>query len=82
LSKIRSMKNTFAPINKVPPDVLTLIPDYLEDGERDRHLIKLTHVSRGWREIFTSCPSLWTRLDCTNVDKTHVYIERSSSSPL
>jgi len=29
-----------------------------------------------------SRPSLWTRLDCINVDKTRAYIERSKTSPL
>ena len=42
----------------------------------------LTHVCRGWRELFISRSSLWTRLDCMLVDKTELYIERSKSSPL
>ena len=50
--------------------------------DTDKDLIALTHVCRGWRELFTSRPSLWTRLDFTNVDKTHAYIERSRSLPL
>jgi hypothetical protein len=78
LSLVRSIKNTFALVNRTPPEVLTLVPKYL-DGER---LIKLTHVCRSWREVFISRPSLWTSLDCTNVDKTRVYIDRSKSSPL
>ena len=82
LSLIRSRKNTFAFINKIPPDVLTLIPDYWDDSDRDKNLIKLTHVCRGWWEIFTSRPSLWTRLDCTNVKRMRIYIERSRSLPL
>ena len=76
------MKNTFALVNKTPPEILSLIPDYWEDDHKDETLIKLTHVCRGWREIFISRPSLWTDLDCTNVDKTRVYIDRSKSSPL
>ena len=76
------MKNTFALVNKTPQDVLSLIPNYWEYNDRDEGLIKSTHVCRSWREIFISCPSLWTRLDCMNVDKTKVYIERSKSSPL
>ena len=35
-----------------------------------------------WREIFTSRPTLWTDLDCTNIDKTLVYLDRSRSSPI
>ena len=76
------MKNTFALVNKTPPGVLFLIPNYWEDSDRDEGLIKLTHVCRGWREIFTSYPLLWTRLDCMNIEKTKTYIERSKSSPL
>jgi len=75
------MKNAFAPINRIPPGVLTLIPDYWEDYS-DGALIGLTHVCRGWRELFVSRPSLWTRLDCTDVNKTRAYIERSKTSPL
>ncbi|KAF9780887.1 hypothetical protein BJ322DRAFT_1128724, partial [Thelephora terrestris] len=82
LSMIRSAKNTFALVNKVSSDVLTLIPDYWEDSDRDQNLIGLTHVCRGWREIFTTRSSLWARLDCMNVDKTRTYIERSRSLPL
>lgn len=79
---VRSLRNSFAPVNRTPPEVLSLIPDYWEDSDREKALIKLTHVCRGWRDIFISHPSLWTRLDCTNVSKTRVYIERSKSSPL
>ena len=75
------MKNAFAPINRIPPEVLTLIPDYWE-GYSDGALIGLTHVCHGWRELFVSRPSLWTRLDCTLVKKTRAYIERSKTSPL
>ena len=82
LSLVRSTKNAFALVNRIPPDVLSLIPNYWEGGNRDEGLIKLTHVCRGWREFFTSHPLLCTRLDCTNVDKTRVYIDRSKTSPL
>ena len=82
LSLTRSVKNTFALMNKMLPDVLSLIPDCWEDRSRDEGLIKLTHICRSWRENLVSRPSLWARLDCTNVEKTKTYIERSKSSPL
>ena len=82
LRLVRSLKNSFAPINRIPPEVLSTIPDYyLEDGT-DRTLIALTHVCRGWRDAFVSRSSLWSSLDFTNVDKTLTYIQRSQSSPL
>ena len=82
LSLIRTMKNSFAPINRVPPEVLSIIPDYCDEDERDQDLIALTHICRGWREMFISRSSLWTQLDFTNDDKTQTYIQRSKSSPL
>ena len=82
LRLVWSMKNTLAPINKIPPDILSLIPNYWRDAYRDRGLVRLTHVCRSWRGILTSCPLLWTRLDCTSVAKTKTHIERSKASPL
>ena len=82
LNLVRSMKNSLALINKIPPDVLFLIPNYWEDSNRDTGLINLTHVCHSWRELFISCPLLWACLDCASVDKTKTYIERSKSSPL
>ena len=79
LNMARSIKNTFAPINRTPPEVLSLIPDYCGKGEGP---IKLTHVCRYWREILISRASLWTFLNCRNPYKTRVYIERSRGSPL
>lgn len=82
LSLIRSLKNTFAPINRIPVEVISLIPDYCHGHCANQILIALTHVSHGWRDIFTSRSSLWTRLDSLNVDKIRTYIQRSKSSPL
>ena len=45
-------------------------------------MITLTRVCRSWREIFISCPSLWTSLDCAFINKTRLYLERSKTSPL
>ena len=85
LRLVRSVKNSFAPIGRIPPEVLSLIPDYYgeEDGDdTDEDLIASTHVCRGWRDVLISRPSLWTKLDFKNVDKTHNYIQRSQSFPL
>ena len=73
------MKNTFTPINRIPEDVLSLVPRY---RDTDKELVTLTHVCRGWRERFIACSSLWTALDCTSVEQTRVHLERSKGSPL
>ena len=82
LHLVRSWRNRLAPINRVPPEVLSLIPDFCSGRSRDKAIIALTHVCRTWREVFTSRSSLWTDLDCADADKTRVYLERSKSSPL
>ena len=77
------MKNNLAPVNRIPPEVFSTIPDYWADEDgAEQHLITATHVCRGWRNLFNSRPSLWTQLDCTHVEKTRVYVERSKSFPL
>ena len=82
LRLVMSMKNSLAPINKLPPEVLSHIPDYYCADRTDRDLIASTHVCRRWRDTFISSSSLWTRFDFTCVDKTRTYIERSRSSSL
>ena len=82
LSLVRSTKNTFASINRIPPEVLSLIAHLRDKEDTDENLIALTHVCRSWREIFISHASLWTNLDCTVFDKTRVYLKRSKTSPL
>jgi hypothetical protein len=82
LSLVQFIKNSFEPINRVSPDVLSLIPDYLGQDPMDECLIAMTHVCRRWRDVFTSRASLWTLLDFASVEKTRVYIQRSKSSPL
>ncbi|KAF9647934.1 hypothetical protein BDM02DRAFT_3187558 [Thelephora ganbajun] len=82
LRLVRSMKNKLAPINRIPPEVFSLIPRYWNERDMDENLIALTHVCRGWREALIGCASLWTQLNSTNADKTRVYIKRSKSLPL
>jgi len=72
----------FAPINRVPPEILALIPDFWSADVRDQAIIALTHVCRAWREIFTSRSDLWADFDCENIDKTLVYLDRSGFSPI
>ncbi|KAF9650943.1 hypothetical protein BDM02DRAFT_3111242 [Thelephora ganbajun] len=82
LSLIRFRRNRLAPINQLPREVLTLIPDFWDGREREKIAITLTHVCRAWREIFVSRASLWTDFHCMDADKTRVYLERSKSCPI
>jgi len=78
----RSQRNGLAPINRIPPEVLALIPKYWNEDVRDRATVALTHVCQAWRDIFISNSTLWTNFDCEEIDKTLVYLHRSGSSPI
>ena len=82
LRLVRSWKNGMAPINRIPPEILSLVPDFLDMYHRDQATITLTHVCQAWREVFVSRPSLWTNIDCVDSEQTRVYLERSKSSPI
>ncbi|KAF9780759.1 hypothetical protein BJ322DRAFT_1081529 [Thelephora terrestris] len=82
LRSARSINNTLAPINRIPPELFPMILQCWDGGCTDRNLIALTHVCQRWREVFTANSTLWTYLKCKDVEKTRVYIERSKASPL
>ena len=70
-------------MNKIPPEILCLIPDFLIDSSGGDVAIRtLTHVCKAWREAFTSYSSLWTGFRCIDPEKTRVYLQRSKSSPI
>ena len=79
---IRSWSNSLTPVNRIPSEILALLPDSWDTDYKDQGTIVLTHVCRAWREIFTSRSSLWADFNCMDVNKTHVYLERSKSSPI
>ena len=82
LRLVRALKNSLAPIHRIPPEVFSLIPNHYDTHRSDRDLVRSTHVCRQWREILISSSSLWTRLNLTNVDKTRAFIRRSKDSLL
>lgn len=55
---VRSLRNSLVPVNRIPPEVLSLISDYHSEDEMDKDLVALTHVCRDWRDIFTCRSSL------------------------
>ena len=52
--------NTPTGIDRLPPEVLALIPTYLPSSAE---LILATHVCSRWRNAFVASPSLWTTLN-------------------
>ena len=82
LRLIRHRRNRFALINRIPPEVLALIPDFWDEDIRGQTTVALTHVCQAWREIFISHSSLGSDFCCETIDKTHVNLDCSGSAPV
>ena len=79
LQVMRAVRNTYIPINRLPPEILSRV---LEHRDSEQDLIDATHVCQHWRSTLTSSPSLWTNLQfrsAADVDQTRTYLERSKS---
>lgn len=82
LLDVRSWANTFSPVNRLPPEVLALIPTFLNHKRSRRSLIRWSQVCRYWRNTFTNAPTLWIHLNCKDLARTRTFIERSKSVPI
>ncbi|KAF9777504.1 hypothetical protein BJ322DRAFT_427364 [Thelephora terrestris] len=80
LTTIREWRNSLVPINRIPLDILSLIPTHLSSQE-DRFIA--TSVCRHWRKTFLEHGALWSKLF---LHKGNVYVEtllrRVKGSPL
>ncbi|KAF9783847.1 hypothetical protein BJ322DRAFT_1109696 [Thelephora terrestris] len=80
LADIREWKNSLVPINRIPSDILSLIPTHLPSQE-DR--FQASYVCRHWRRTFLQCADLWSEL---SLSQGEVYVknllERTKGSPL
>jgi len=81
LATIHVSMNTFPKINRLPPEVLALIPSFLTSSE---DLITTTHVCRHWRKTITASPPLWSTLDNDTMHENLVaaYMDRCGGTPL
>jgi len=78
------VKNTFVPINRLPPEILSRI---LECRTRERDLVMATQVCWYWRSTLVFSPSLWTCFQFRkesrhDIDRTLTYLERSKSASI
>ena len=62
VAAIREWRNSLLSINRLPPEVLSLIPNHLP---HEVDLIHLCSVCRYWRKTFTQCATLWSKLTLT-----------------
>ncbi|KAI0704261.1 hypothetical protein BC835DRAFT_811383 [Cytidiella melzeri] len=68
--KLRSARNAFVPISRLPPELLSAIFMSLQDTDQGtfapasfRRWYRVTHVCQRWRDVALSCPPLWTQID-------------------
>ena len=76
--KFRALRNILAPINKLPPEILSQIPQFFSI----RNLIVATQVCRYWRTTFISCGPLWCNIDCERGPEALACLHRSKRSPI
>ena len=81
LIAVSRLVNALAPINKLPPEILGLLPKY-EDDQTPKHLVAVSSVCSYWRNTFIATPYLWTRLDGRGVEKSRAWVERSGALPI
>jgi hypothetical protein len=69
LATIREWRNSLIPINRVPLDILSLIPTHLSS---QKDFLRATFVCRHWRRTFLQRAGLWSRLF---ISKSEAYVE-------
>jgi hypothetical protein len=77
---IREWRNAFTPINRIPLDILSIIPTHLS-SQRDR--LRATFVCRHWRRVFLQHAALWSQLVLGNSeDYVAALLARAKGSAL
>jgi hypothetical protein len=79
LFRLKSLINSFSPINRLPPEVFATILTHRWPG---RDLISATHVCRHWRTTLLSFASLWAEINCAGEAQTFFFLERAKAAPL
>jgi hypothetical protein len=80
LVTIREWKNSFVHINRIPLEILSLIPTFLS-SENDR--LRASWVCRHWRRTFLRCPEVWSLLSLSKRRvRVKTVLERVKGFPL
>ena len=71
------------PVNRLPPEILSLIAQDVRDFDGDaRYIIPLTHVCRYWRESIISTPENWAMISTDRRSLATASLERAKAAPL
>ena len=74
---LRSTRNMLAPISRIPPEVLTCIPDSWRRDNRGQDVIALTHACQAWRFLPHVPPC--GPISCARIPTKPVFISNGSS---
>ena len=81
LNAVSRLINALAPINRLPPEILGMIPKY-GGGQTSKDLVAVSSVCSYWRNTFVAAPSLWTTLDGKGLEKSRAWVKRSGALPI
>jgi hypothetical protein len=79
LFRLKSLINSFSPINRLPPEVFATVLGHRWPG---KDLISATHVCRRWRTTLLSFASLWAEINCAGDEQTRCFLERARAAAL
>ncbi|KAI0648225.1 hypothetical protein C8Q79DRAFT_905553 [Trametes meyenii] len=83
IAQLRTVHNLIAPINALPPELLSMIYSYADSSSiKNTNIINITHVCRHWRDIALRTPSLWARVGLGHPIGFKAFLERSKALPL
>ncbi|KAF9652159.1 hypothetical protein BDM02DRAFT_225932 [Thelephora ganbajun] len=80
LANIREWRNSFVRVNRIPLDILALVPTHLP-FQKDH--FRASHVCRHWRRTFLQHAALWSKLYLSNGEVyAKTLLERAKGSAL
>lgn len=90
LSNLRTQRNTFSLISRLPPEILASIFTHCArihqqnryPGYRVPDWVNVSHVCRHWRDVALNCSTLWSFLFVSSQRWTDELLARSKTAPL
>ncbi|EIW60853.1 uncharacterized protein TRAVEDRAFT_46091 [Trametes versicolor FP-101664 SS1] len=78
---LRYLRNTKAPINRLPSEVLVHVFFHSVSTSPNEHdLVNATHVCKWWREVALDYSWLWSTLSVTTLDKATTFLQRAKDN--
>ncbi|KDQ15875.1 hypothetical protein BOTBODRAFT_31333 [Botryobasidium botryosum FD-172 SS1] len=89
LSRVHYRRNGFAPVHRLPIELLARIFEFATTGSnhsngtlfRDVGMV-ISWVCKVWRGVALHTPTLWTNIDALSAVHTSIFLERSKGAPL